>query len=67
MKRTRCPDGYCAKADAARRLGISEKTLDHRRQSEPLLANVLHIGRRVLFPIRDVEAYFRFCQQRGYV
>ncbi len=67
MKRFHCPEGYCSKAEAARRLGISEKTLDRRRQAEPLLANVLCIGRRVLLPIRDVEAYFHLCQQRGYV
>lgn len=61
------PPGYLSKAEAARRLGISVKTLDRRMKTESLLSRVLRKGRQVFLPADVVEEYFRHGQQRGYI
>lgn len=61
------PPGYLSKAEAARRLGISVKTLDRRMKTESHLARVLRKGRQVFLPEKDVMEYFRFGEQRGYI
>lgn len=61
----RRPPGYVSKAEAAERLGISEKTLERRMKAEDLGARVLRVGRRVFLLAADVEAHFRLGQERG--
>ena len=53
----RRPPGYVSKAEAAERLGISEKTLERRMKAEDLGARVLRVGRRVFLLAADVEAH----------
>lgn len=62
-----CPPGYLTKADAARRLGVCLKTLERRMKTEPVLSDVLRKGRQIFFRERDVEAYYKLAQQRGYI
>lgn len=61
------PAGYLSKADAAAKLGVSEKTLDRRLKAGDLVAATLVAGRRLWLKAADVEAYFRLVQERGYV
>ncbi len=61
------PPGYLSKAQAAKRLGISIKTLDRRRQTEPTLDAELNKGGQLLFREPVIEAYFRLCKERGYI
>ena len=63
----RRPPGYLSKAEAADRLGISEKTLDRRMRAEDFAARVLRVGKRVWVLASDVDAYFRRGQERGYL
>ena len=66
MSHSHCPPGYLSKADAARHLGVSTKTLDRRRAIEPMLKDhELRKGNQVYFPRRVVEQYFQMCQKRG--
>ena len=62
-----CPPGYLSKKQAAERLGICVKTLDRRLKTQQLVAAVLRKGRQVYLSARDIEAYFRNGQERGYI
>ena len=63
----RRPPGYLTKAEAAERLGFSQKTLDRRMKTEPCLARALRIGQRVWLREDDISAYFKRSQDRGYL
>ena len=66
MKRP-CPPGFMTKADVAKRLGYSTKTLDRRRKAEKVLGRILLKGNQLFFPESNVEAYFEHCKQRGWL
>lgn len=61
------PPGYLSKAQAADRLGISTKTLDRRRKTEPHLESDMSKGGQVLFREPVIEAYWRLSKERGYI
>lgn len=61
------PPGYMSKAEAAKRLGISTKTLDRRIKTEPILSGILRKGRQVFLRAESVEAFFELCEERGQI
>lgn len=61
----RTPSGYLDKRDAAEYLGMSTKTLDRRRQTEPLLQRTLRKGRQLFFLEESVRQYLELAKQRG--
>jgi len=63
----RRPAGFLTKAEAAERLGMSTKTLERRMKREELLSRVVRIGKRVLLPEKNVEAYLKRAVERGYL
>ena len=64
---TRRPPGYITRAEAAEKLGISEKTLERRMKTEKALARVLRVGRRIWLLKSDVKAHFDRSEERGYI
>lgn len=66
-RRTNIPAGFMTKYEAAERLGLSTKTLDRRRKSEPLLQQTLRKGNQVLFREAVIQRYFALCEQRGHL
>lgn len=61
------PPGYLSKSEAAERLGMSVKTLDRRRMTEPTFGRELRKGRQVFLSVQGVEAYARLSRERGYL
>ena len=55
------------KRETAEHLGVSEKTLERRAKTEPLLQRVLRKGRQVFWPVEAVEEYRRHSVDRGYI
>ena len=61
------PPGYLNKKACASRIGISSRTFDRRRQLEPLLQEVICVGKQVFFKETAIEEYIRLVQKRGFL
>lgn len=61
------PPGHYNKKEAANRLGISEKTFDRRRKTEPMLSKVLRKGKETWYLEEVIEAYWDLGMKRGYI
>lgn len=59
------PPGYINKEESAAVLGVSTKTFDRRRKTEPLLAESLRIGNQLWFLEKLIYAYFEYGVKRG--